>query len=130
VFTDPQIAQVGTPYDALPVDDVAFGAADFAVQGRARVMARNRGLVRVWARRDDLRLLGGELVAPEAEHLAHLLAWAVQAGCTVEETLAMPWYHPTVEEGLRSAVRALATATHTRPAERPHDLECGAGVFA
>lgn len=128
VFTEPQIAAVGAAFDALDADTVAFGAADFAVQGRARVLGRNRGLARVWARRDDLCLLGGELVAPDAEHLAHLLAWAVQAGCTVEETLAMPWYHPVVEEGLRSAIRALATATNTRPPERREDLECGPGA--
>ncbi|MCW5890829.1 MAG: dihydrolipoyl dehydrogenase [bacterium] len=130
VFTEPQLAMVGERFDALDRDAVAFGAADFATQGRARVMARNRGLVRVWARRDDTRLVGGELAVPDAEHLAHLLAWAIQAECTVEEALAMPWYHPVVEEGLRSAIRELAAATHSRPPERPQDLECGPGVCA
>lgn len=130
VFTDPQLAMVGARADTLDADAVACGAADFATQGRARVHARNQGLVRVWARRNDTRLVAGELVAPDAEHLAHLLAWAIQAECTVEEALAMPWYHPVVEEGLRTAIRALAATTHTRPPERREDLECGPGVCA
>ena len=40
-----------------------------------------------------------------AEHIGHLLAWAMQAGFTVEQALAMPFYHPVVEEGLRTALR-------------------------
>ena len=53
----------------------------------------------------DGRLLGAELVGPRAEHLAHLLAWAHQSGMTVADMLKMPFYHPVVEEGLRTALR-------------------------
>ena len=41
------------------------------------------------------------------EHLAHLLAWAIQSGMTVTRALEMPFYHPVVEEGLRTALRDL-----------------------
>ena len=51
------------------------------------------------------RLLGAEMIGPDAEHIGHLLAWAVQAGFTVGQALAMPFYHPVVEEGLRTALR-------------------------
>ena len=47
-------------------------------------------------------------MGPDAEHLAHLLAWAVQAGFTVQQALAMPYYHPVVQEGLRTALRDAA----------------------
>ena len=40
-----------------------------------------------------------------AEHLGHLLAWAHQSNMTVEQMLEMPFYHPVVEEGLRTALR-------------------------
>jgi dihydrolipoamide dehydrogenase len=40
----------------------------------------------------------------EAEHLAHLLTWAIQQSLTVTELLAMPFYHPVLEEGLRTAL--------------------------
>ena len=38
---------------------------------------------------------------------AHLLAWAHQSELTVDHMLAMPFYHPVVEEGLRTALRDL-----------------------
>ena len=45
------------------------------------------------------------LIGPDAEHLGHLLAWAIQSGMTVARALEMPFYHPVVEEGLRTALR-------------------------
>ena len=53
------------------------------------------------------RLLGAEMVAPQGEHLAHLLAWCIQQAMTVHDLLAMPFYHPTVEETLRAALSDL-----------------------
>ena len=47
------------------------------------------------------------MLAPGAEHLAHLLAWALQAGMTVAQMLQLPFYHPAIEEGLRTALRDL-----------------------
>ena len=49
--------------------------------------------------------LGAEMIGPDAEHLAHLLAWARQLDLTIAEMLALPFYHPVVEEGLRTALR-------------------------
>jgi dihydrolipoamide dehydrogenase len=37
-----------------------------------------------------------------------LLALAIEQSMTVQQMLAMPFYHPVVEEGLRSALRDLA----------------------
>jgi hypothetical protein len=49
------------------------------------------------------------MIGPDAEHIGHLLAWAVQARFTVDQALAMPFYHPVVEEGLRTALRDAQT---------------------
>jgi dihydrolipoamide dehydrogenase len=68
-------------------------------------MLRNRGVLHVYADSTTGRLLGAELVGPDAEHLAHLIAWAHQLKLTVREVLALPFYHPVVEEGLRTALR-------------------------
>ena len=46
------------------------------------------------------RIAGAEMIGPDAEHLAHLLAWAIQAEMTVARALEMPFYHPVIEEGL------------------------------
>ena len=107
VFTEPQIAIVGGGYTAHSAATLAVGEISFADQGRARVMLRNQGHLRVYADRESHRFLGAEMVTPDAEHLGHLLAWALQARMSVEQMLEMPFYHPVVEEGLRSALRDL-----------------------
>ena len=105
VFTDPQLAIAGARYADLAPGTFVTGSASFEDQGRSRVMLRNRGLLHVYADIATQKLVGSEMVGPDAEHLGHLLAWAIQAKLTVAETLAMPFYHPVVEEGLRTALR-------------------------
>jgi dihydrolipoamide dehydrogenase len=105
VFSDPQIAVIGGGLNA--VRDVAHvtGSVSFEDQGRSRVMARNRGLLHVYAEVGSGRLLGAEMIGPDAEHIGHLLAWAHQMNMTVAQMLEMPFYHPVVQEGLRTALR-------------------------
>jgi dihydrolipoamide dehydrogenase len=71
------------------------------------VLLKNRGHLRVYGDPASGRFLGAEMAGPEAEHIGHLLAWALQAQMTVAQMLAMPFYHPVVEEGLRTALRDL-----------------------
>lgn len=108
VFTNPNIAVIGQRFSALDPAAIAIGAVDFAQQGRSRIAAENRGLLRVYASREDARLLGAELCAPRGEHLAHLLALALTRRLTVHELLGAPFYHPVFEEGLRTALRECA----------------------
>ncbi len=116
VFSDPQLATVGTRYADLDPATIVIGEVSFEDQGRSRVMLRNRGLLHVYADARDGRVLGAELIGPDAEHLAHLLAWGIQSGMTVQRMLEMPFYHPVVEEGLRTALRDAAAkiAAHSR----------------
>ena len=123
VFCDPGIASVGERADALGPGTTLTGEVDFANQGRARIMQENRGLLRLYAARSDGRLLGAEMAIPAAEHMAHLLALAVGQELTVHDLLRMPYYHPTLEEGLR---RALRTIARELPPCAPSDLAgCG-----
>lgn len=103
-FCDPNIAVVGERWSP----EHAIGEVDFGRQGRARIMGKNAGVTHLYGRRTDRRLVGAEMCGPSVEHLAHLVAWAVQSGLTVEQTLALPFYHPVVEEGLRTALQDLA----------------------
>ncbi len=105
VFSNPQIMQVGGGFAVFDPDAMAIGAVDWTRQGRSRVMLRNHGLMHVYMRRSDQRFMGAEMVGPDAEHVAHLLAWALQMELTVPQMLRMPFYHPTIEEGVRTALR-------------------------
>lgn len=107
VFTDPQIAIVGGGFHAQKPGSFTIGQVSFADQGRARILFSNRGLLNVYGDLASGRFLGAEMLAPAAEHLAHLLAWALQNEMTVGQMLDMPFYHPVIEEGLRTALRDL-----------------------
>lgn len=129
-FTDPNIAIVGASFAELSDAscDFAIGEVDFADQGRARVLRKNVGLLRVYGARGTGRLLGAEMIAPKGEHLAHLLAWAVQAEMDVETALAMPFYHPVIEEGLRTALRELSLNLGRRSENPSRSIDCGPGA--
>ena len=123
VFCDPEVAVVGSRFEQLGPGEVLAGEFRFERQGRARIAQRNRGVVRVYASRGSGAVLGAELCAPAGAHLAHLLALAVERRLGVHELLRMPFYHPVLEEGLRSALRDLASQL---PPCGPSDLAgCG-----
>lgn len=127
MFTDPNVAVVGTvPTDASE-EGVSWEAAevDFGDQGRARVMGQNRGRARIYASRACGTLIAAELIGPRAEHLAHLLAWTIESKVTAQRATRLPYYHPVVEEGLRTAMRRLARKLEFGP--RPEPLDCGPG---
>jgi len=105
VFTDPQIAVIGSGWRGAREVAHVTGRVSFDDQGRARVMQRNRGSLHVYAEIRTGLLLGAEMIGPDAEHLGHLLAWSHQLGLTIGEMLKLPFYHPVVEEGLRTALR-------------------------
>ena len=128
VFSDPQMAVVGRPYSQLDRAHVEIGAIDYSDQGRAVVMAKNAGLVRIYAERETARIIGAEMFGPRVEHTAHLLAWAVARDLDVDTALHMPFYHPVVEEGIRTAIRDLCARLKLAAEPRPKDLECGPGV--
>ncbi len=124
VFSDPQIAVAGKSHARLIPGTYVIGEVDFGDQGRSRVMLKNRGLLHVYADIETGRFLGAEMVGPSAEHIGHLLAWAVQQELTVARMLEMPFYHPVIEEGLRTALRdAAAKLALAREALRPEATE-------
>ena len=117
VFTDPQIAVVGKRFKDLKDENIVIGSVSFEDQGRARLMRQNRGMLNLYARCSDGAVIGAEMVAPAAEHLGHLVAWAIQAKMTVAQMLDMPFYHPVLEEGLKTALRhAVSQLKHLRQA--------------
>lgn len=131
VFTDPQIATVG-----LTIDQVsdrcrgcfAVGEVSFEDQGRSRVIGKNRGLLRVYGEHGTGLFMGAEMFGPAAEHISHLLAWSAQRRLTVSEMLEMPFYHPVIEEGLRTALKDLNRNLSIGPAPEEGCTDCGPGV--
>ncbi|MCA9396992.1 MAG: dihydrolipoyl dehydrogenase, partial [Candidatus Omnitrophica bacterium] len=105
-FTQPQIAVAGQTWGRLN-PEVCSGEADYTDQGRSRIAGVNTGLMRLYADRKSKRILGAELFGPDAEHIAHLLTWCIQKRFTADQMLEFPYYHPTVEESIRTALKNL-----------------------
>ena len=106
-FCDPNIATIGKRYKELTDSKVDFvtGSVSFEGQGRSIVKLKEQGLLKVYADKKTNKLLGAELQAPDGEHLAHLISWGISLDLTVKKMLQMPFYHPVIEEGLRTALR-------------------------
>jgi dihydrolipoamide dehydrogenase len=106
-FTAPNVCMVGRLWDELAQIHSAVGSAHFH-GGREKIMLEEDGMIRIYAEEKGGRLLGAEMVAPGGEHLSHLLAWSIQQRLTVSDLLALPYYHPSIEETLRTALEDLA----------------------
>ncbi len=131
VFSDPQIASVG-----LSLQEVqercrgcyAEGFVSFEDQGRSRVMGKNVGMLKVYGEQGTGLFLGAEMIGPAAEHIAHALSWVAQRRLTVSEILELPFYHPVIEEGVRTALRDLNSKLHLGPAVIERCMDCGPGA--
>jgi len=103
-FCDPNIATVGAQLSELNEDEIAIGEIQFAPVGRALIIGKNRGLLRLYVQKSDGLLLGASMCCVKGENLAHLIAWSIQNNMTVFDMLKMPFYHPVIEEALQAAL--------------------------
>ena len=108
-FSDPNIAKVGRSYMDLTDSKISFvtGAVSFEGQGRSIIKLKEIGLLHIYGNPKDGKILGAEIFGPDAEHIAHLLSWVIEMDLTVNKVLSFPFYHPVIEEGLRTALRDL-----------------------
>lgn len=107
MFSSPEMASVGHNYHDLIEHNISFltGFTSYEKQGRAIVNGKNNGAIEIYVDHKTGKLLGAELLTTGAEHLAHLLSWMITQDLTIDEILENPFYHPTIEEGLRSALK-------------------------
>ncbi len=103
-FSDPNISLVGAAFKDLEEDSFVVGEMRLAPVGRALLLAKNKGVLRVYLNKADGKVLGASLIGVRAEHLGHLLAWAIHQNLSVMDLLSMPFYHPVIEEALQGAL--------------------------
>jgi dihydrolipoamide dehydrogenase len=115
VFTDPEIATVGyTAEEASAAGyDPVIGEFPFDASGRALTTGHTDGFVRIIAAEDG-RILGGQIVGPEASELIAEVSLAAQTGLTLEDLSTTIHTHPTLSEAvMEAAENALGRAIHT-----------------
>jgi len=115
LFSQPNIVVIGQPFSEINQNEYVIGEVGYDNQGRAKIENHNQGILRVYGLKKTGKLVGAECIAPAGEHLAHLLAWAIQKEMTVFEILKMPFYHPVLEEGVRSALHDIAKKVEAKP---------------
>lgn len=107
VFSSPEMATAGQSYKQLKTQNIDFitGFVSYEKQGRAIVLSKNKGAIEVYIDKTTRKLLGAELFVDSAEHMAHLLSWMIHQEVTLDDVLDQAYYHPTLEEGLRTAFK-------------------------
>nr|WP_299037306.1 dihydrolipoyl dehydrogenase [uncultured Psychrobacter sp.] len=108
LFTNPQLLMVGKSIPEIEEDpdlEYVIGKVSFDNQGRSRIMGVNCGLLHIYGCKKTDRVLGATMVGPDAEYIGHILATAITNDITVKQLLDAPFYHPTILEGLRTALR-------------------------
>ncbi len=107
VFCEPQIFNIGKSLPEIQEAklDYVIGKASFDNQGRSRIMGVNCGLLHIYGCKRTDKILGASMVGPDAEYIGHMLAVAMSNDLSIKDMLDTPFYHPTIVEGLRTALR-------------------------
>lgn len=104
-FTQPDIIAVGARLDELDEQSILIGTAWTDANGRSRILTQEKGVLRLYADKTSGQLLGASMIGARAEHVAQLLALAIERGETAAQLLSMPFYHPVIEEIVQSALQ-------------------------
>lgn len=100
VFSEPQVAVVGASEKELRAAGVAYvtGRYDFAEHGKAQVLGKTQGFVKMMADPEDGRILGAAVIGPQGSELIHEIIVAMNYNATVDQFMRIPHLHPTLAE--------------------------------
>lgn len=103
IFTTPEVAGVGLKEEDAKKQGykVKTSLLDFHWVPRAEVMLDERGIVKMVAEADTLRILGVNIVASNAGDLIHEAVLAVKYKLTAQDLIDTLHVYPTLSEALR-----------------------------
>lgn len=109
IFSDPEIAYTGlTEAEAKEAGyKPVVSRFPFQALGRALSMNETDGFVQVVADEESKRLLGVQIVGPEASSLISEAVFALEMGANVEDLALTVHAHPTLPEGLMEAAEGV-----------------------
>lgn len=111
IFAHPQVAGVGAREDDLRARGVPVlvGKATYAASTPGEARLADHGFVKVLVDPGSDRLLGAQIVGPEAATLVHLFIAMMKKSGTLQDLLDMIFIHPALPEVARDAARDAAT---------------------
>jgi dihydrolipoamide dehydrogenase len=114
IYANPQIASVGLTADAAAAAGLSTRTGRFSLRGngKALVIGAPDGLVKCVFDTATDRLVGAQIIGPDASELIHGLTIAVTLGATSTQLAGVVFPHPTLSEALHEAV--LAARDHMR----------------
>jgi dihydrolipoamide dehydrogenase len=103
MFTDPPLAKIGAPSSVTTVT----GTGSYADQGRAKVEARNAGLIQIFADGASGTLTGAVIPGPGGGSHRTSVGMSHRTRRDGGARPELPFYHPTFQEGLKSPLREI-----------------------
>lgn len=115
VFTEPEVATVGLTAGAAEEKglEISVGQFPWIASGRAQATGETSGFVKVVIDKPSGKIVGAQIVGPEATSLIAELALAVRSGMTAGTVVDTVHAHPTYTEAVAEAVgMAVGRAIH------------------
>jgi mercuric reductase len=121
VFTDPQVGSVGLNERTARERGIALESRKLTLDNVPRALANfdTRGFVKLVAEKGTGRLLGAQILAPEAGEVVQTAAIAIRAGMTIADLAGELFPYLTMVEGFK-----LCAQTFTKDVKQ---LSCCAG---
>ncbi len=115
IFSRPEIASCGLTEDEAKEKgiEVITGEFPFIANGKALSMNETEGFVKLIGRKDNGKVIGGQIIGPEASNLIAEIALAIKNGLTLKDIGDTIHSHPTLPEVVMEAAKAsLGEAIH------------------
>ena len=108
-FTHPEVATVGMTKKEAEAQGIKTQVATFrfASNGRALSMDETNGFVRLVSEKETKRLIGAQLVGPEASELIGEITLAIENLMTAEDITLTIHNHPSLAETIMDASEIL-----------------------
>lgn len=118
VFTLPEVAFVGLTEEELKEKGIDYKVSKFlfAANGKALSLGEGEGFIKVYASKDDNKVLGVTILGPHANDLIHEGALATANDMDIDSITRTIHAHPTLSEAFMEAVHGLEDkAIHIAP---------------
>ncbi len=131
IFSDPQVAVAGESEKELVAAGRRYLKATYPFDdhGKAIAIGKTKGFVKMLADPEGGRILGVQILGPEASDLIHEAIAAMYFGATVFDFVRIPHLHPTLAEILTYPAEDLVVQIEgARMASERGDLPIAASV--
>ena len=113
IFTDPEVATVGMTVQEANAQgwEGVTSKAPFLANGKALAQGEAVGFVKLVADKRSGRILGAQIIGPEASDLIAEAALAVKHHFTIEQLAGTIHAHPTLAESVKEAAEGILNIT-------------------